>query len=292
METEVKLLKIGELERLSGVPRYTIHQYVRSGLLPEPIKTGKTMAYYDDTHLDRLQVIREIKGSSRVPLSFLKKILDEEGEVAEGKNSRGETSDDTPAKPHEAAREKRKRQIRDAALKVFLEQGYQRTRIQDITAAAGISTGTFYIYYRDKRDLFMDAIDELIKNFVAELEDAAAREGDFLKAAVTISQFYIENYGYFSGIINQLRGLMASVEPSAREKFKALHNSMADPIAREIRSAIDKGLIRDMDPELLARAIMGIVEFLSIYLSFDERYSTPQAISFMIDLVLNGVSKG
>jgi AcrR family transcriptional regulator/predicted DNA-binding transcriptional regulator AlpA len=291
METEVRLLRISELEKLSGVPRYTIHQYLRSGLLPEPLKTSRTMAYYSEVHLDRLRVIKGIKGSSRVPLSFLKKILDEEEEVAEGKSGRGETGAKAPAEPNRTAMEKRKRQIRDAALKVFLEKGYQHARIQDITIAAGISTGTFYIYYRDKRDLFMDAIDELIKNTVKELEDAAAKEGDFLKAAVAVSQFYIENYGYFSGIINQLRGLMASAEPSAREKFIALHNSMADPIAREIRSAIKKGLIRDVDPELLARAIMGMVEFLSIFLSFDERHSAPQAISFMIDLIMNGVGK-
>jgi len=291
METEVRLLSMSELEKLSGVPRYTIHQYLRSGLLPEPLKTSRTMAYYSEVHLDRLRAIKGIKGSSRVPLSFLKKILDEE-EVAEGKSGREETGAKAPAEPHEAAMENRKRQIRDAALKVFLEQGYQHARIQDITTAAGISTGTFYIYYQNKRDLFMDAIDELISNTVAELEDAAAKEGDFLKAAVAVSHFYIENYGYFSGIINQLRGLMASAEPSAREKFIALHNSMADPIAREIRSAIRKGLIRDVDPELLARAIMGMVEFLSIYLSFDERHSAPQAISFVIDLVINGIGKG
>jgi AcrR family transcriptional regulator/predicted DNA-binding transcriptional regulator AlpA len=290
MEREAALMKIGELEKLSGVPRYTIHQYLRNGLLPEPIRTGKTMAYYDDSHLELLQKIKGVKGSSRVPLSFLKKVLMEGGATG-SKSDQGEPAVKT-AEPRKASAETRKRQIRDAAFKVFLERGYQHARIQDITAVAGISTGTFYLYYQDKREVFMDAIDEMIKNTVAGLEGAAAREGDFLKAVVATARFYMEDYGYFSGIINQLRGLMAAAEPSARDKFIALHNHMADPIMREIRSAARRGVIRDVDPELLARALMGMVEFLSIRLTFDDRYTSTQAISFLIDLVMNGLGAG
>ncbi len=64
---------------------------------------------------------------------------------------------------------------------------------------------------------------------------------------------------------------------------------MADPIAGEIRSAIARGLIRDVDPELMARAIMGMVEFLAIFLSFNKDYTTSQVISFTIDLIMNGL---
>ena len=283
MPAEIRLLKMGDLERLSGVPRHTIHQYLRHGLLPPPMRTGRTMAYYDDSHLARLAEIVRVKGSARVPLAFLKKTLEESG-AAERGGGGGE------AAPDKVAGASRRRQIRDAALEVFLAKGYQNARIQDITAAAGISTGAFYIYYRDKRELFMEAIDDLIQNTVEGLERTAAKEGDFFKAAVAIAHFYIESYGFFSGIINQLRGLMASAEPAAREKFIALHNRMADPIAREIRAAAARGVIRDLDPELLARAIMGMVEFLAIRLSFDQRYSPSQAVSFLLDLLLNGVS--
>ncbi|NPV60856.1 MAG: MerR family transcriptional regulator [Actinobacteria bacterium] len=286
MEKGKRVMKIGELERLSGVPRHTIHQYLRHGLLPPPARTGRTMAYYDDSHLERLAEIKRVKGSARVPIAFLKRVLGEAG--AAGKEEAGEAAPGTGKAPGEA----RRRQIREAAFRVFLEKGYQGARVQDITAAAGISTGAFYIYYRDKRDLFMDTIDELIRDTVAGLEEVAAREGDLLKATAEIARFYIDNYGYFSGIINQLRGLMASAEPSARDKFASLHNRMADPIVREIRAAVEAGRIRDLDPELLARALMGMVEFLAILLTFDDRYTTDQAVSFLVDLFTKGVGRG
>ena len=56
MNQRVGLLSIGELERLSGTPRHAIHRYIRSGLLPKPLKTSKTMAYYNEAHLERLEI--------------------------------------------------------------------------------------------------------------------------------------------------------------------------------------------------------------------------------------------
>ena len=44
----IRLVKISDLARMSGVPRPTIKQYMREGLLPGPAKrTSRNMAYYD-----------------------------------------------------------------------------------------------------------------------------------------------------------------------------------------------------------------------------------------------------
>jgi len=41
-----------------------------------------------------------------------------------------------------------------AGRRVLEERGYHRTRISDITEAANISVGTFYLHFKDKDDLF------------------------------------------------------------------------------------------------------------------------------------------
>ena len=41
-----ELLKISELAERSGVPVATVRHYLREGLLPEPVKTSRNMAYY------------------------------------------------------------------------------------------------------------------------------------------------------------------------------------------------------------------------------------------------------
>ena len=50
---EAGLLKMSELVEASGVPAATIKHYLREGLLPEPIKTSRNMAWYRPETVER-----------------------------------------------------------------------------------------------------------------------------------------------------------------------------------------------------------------------------------------------
>ncbi len=68
-------MKISELVRKTQVPKETIHYYIREGILPKPEKTGKNVANYDDTYIDRIKIIRNFQDKYFFPLSVIKKIL-------------------------------------------------------------------------------------------------------------------------------------------------------------------------------------------------------------------------
>jgi AcrR family transcriptional regulator len=51
--------------------------------------------------------------------------------------------------------ERTRRKLIDAAKQVFLERGFHGARAEDIAAAAGMSRGTFYIYFPSKNDIFL-----------------------------------------------------------------------------------------------------------------------------------------
>lgn len=65
------------LARLSGVPAATIKHYVNVGLLPEPTRTGRNMAYYDVSIVDRVQRIKELQRTRFLPLDVIREVLDE-----------------------------------------------------------------------------------------------------------------------------------------------------------------------------------------------------------------------
>jgi len=69
-------MRMAELSRLSGVPRETIHYYAREGLLPAPERAGKTSAFYDETHLERLQLIRRLREEKYLPVAVIRRILE------------------------------------------------------------------------------------------------------------------------------------------------------------------------------------------------------------------------
>lgn len=70
-----KLLKMGDLIRKTGVQRQTIHFYINKGLLPRPLKTGRNMAYYDESYVDRIKLIKELQLKRFLPLDVIKQIM-------------------------------------------------------------------------------------------------------------------------------------------------------------------------------------------------------------------------
>jgi AcrR family transcriptional regulator len=50
-------------------------------------------------------------------------------------------------------------QILDGAKRCFLQVGFEAASMNEITAEAGVSKGTLYVYFKDKQDLFKELID-------------------------------------------------------------------------------------------------------------------------------------
>jgi DNA-binding transcriptional MerR regulator len=68
-------LKIGEIAKRSGTPASTIRYYVQEGLLPKPEKANEKMAYYNESCIERLQIIQGLKERRYFPLYLIKNIL-------------------------------------------------------------------------------------------------------------------------------------------------------------------------------------------------------------------------
>jgi DNA-binding transcriptional MerR regulator len=123
-------MRIKELEELSRVPRTTIHFYLRQGILHPPHKTGRTMAYYDDSHIQRLKEISQLKKGSRVPIVFLKEHIKS---LDVGTAAVSETYDVTKTVVTTKEKEQKRQEIIKAAIRVFSQKGYHQTKIVDIT---------------------------------------------------------------------------------------------------------------------------------------------------------------
>lgn len=76
------LLKMSELAERSGVSAGTIKHYLREGLLPEPVKTSRNMAYYPADFVDRIRLIKQLQEERFMPLKVIKGMLDEDPDRA------------------------------------------------------------------------------------------------------------------------------------------------------------------------------------------------------------------
>jgi DNA-binding transcriptional MerR regulator len=73
-----ELLRISELAERSGVPVATIRHYLREGLLPEPVKTSRNMAYYPPQFVDRIRLIKQLQEERFMPLRVIRDLLERE----------------------------------------------------------------------------------------------------------------------------------------------------------------------------------------------------------------------
>ncbi len=113
-------MRMAELVSESGIPRETIHYYLREGLLPEPRRSGRTRATYDERHLERLRAIRYLREEKFLPIAVIRSMF----EVGlEGRGLDVETVSTVlgldPSLPAPA----KKRTFQDDAVTLALERG-------------------------------------------------------------------------------------------------------------------------------------------------------------------------
>jgi DNA-binding transcriptional MerR regulator len=75
-DTEAHLLKISELAEQADVPVATVRHYLREGLLPEPVKTSRNMAYYPPEFVERIRLIKRLQEERFMPLRVIRDLLD------------------------------------------------------------------------------------------------------------------------------------------------------------------------------------------------------------------------
>ena len=74
-------------------------------------------------------------------------------------------------------REEQKERILKAARTIFAYKGYSETKMTDIAAAAKVSYGLAYHYFKDKDELFTKIIEAALNSSVALMRETMARSG-------------------------------------------------------------------------------------------------------------------
>jgi len=288
-------LKMSELERLSGVNRSTIHFYISEGILPEPDKTGITSAYYGQKHLKRLQAIQRFKGEysrltgkSRMPIEMLRALIEREDPLKRSIISKALKVDLSGLD----ADGRRRKEIIVSALMLYAERGYYRTSVRDIAREAGISAPTFYKYFPNKRELFVEVIEYVIKKFRNEYRGALEEADDWFMVANILIESFHDNYPLIGEIMNQLRAGVAINDPWAKDRLKKIYADLTEDFAIYIAKAIDGGFIREFDEELLAYIIINLAEATYQRVSFDDKYDFVDTAEAILGLVYYGLGPG
>ena len=105
-------------------------------------------------------------------------------------------------------RQNSRRKILDAARQMFVERGYHDTRPQDISRAAGVGHGTFYLHFTDKRECFAAFVEEAQVGLQKEVDKWTAEAGNMEE---------------------HLRGVLKGILTFSKENPRVLTAAVTDP---------------------------------------------------------------
>jgi AcrR family transcriptional regulator len=158
-------------------------------------------------------------------------------------------------------REEKKQQTRaalvEAAARLFAEKGYDRTTVADIAAAAGVSTRTFFGYFRAKEDVLFAGTDERLRA-IAEAFDAVQADSP-LDAVQQILERVMAASGDLSSP-GRLAIMLARPELQAQalQRLIAAHRLIAERLRRAYPDRLDATLSRAVAGALIG-ALVGAV---------------------------------
>ena len=155
--------------------------------------------------------------------------------------------------------EARRTQICRAAIERFGSDGYRATTMQSIAETANLSVGLIYDYFRDKEDLLVASMNDVLDAYVREVSVAVSSKSD------PFEQFVAAVYG-FGRVVNERRqawliGYREFHVLSARQRKQIVDKDLATTrlIEDRIVACVRAGLFHPVEPRMLTYQILLLI---------------------------------
>ena len=149
--------------------------------------------------------------------------------------------------------------ILKAATRIISEKGYSSATIDEITKKAGVGKGTFYLYFKDKSELFFSIIEKEFDNLIQDIVKAVEGMDDFfekLKKGIEMYLLYHQkNYFLFKILIQEKPFMKKKNFENFWEDFFSRWAFIKEGISQQIK----EGKIKNMDPDDIIYSLLGII---------------------------------
>jgi AcrR family transcriptional regulator len=167
---------------------------------------------------------------------------------------------------------KTRARLLEAAEQVFAELGYHDASIVKITEAAGCAQGTFYQYFCGKKEIFEELMRDLNRRVRHAMSEASAQG----RTRVEQEQLGFEAFFHFTAKHRALYRIIRQAEFVSPEMLHYHYEKIIEGYAGGLRQAMERGEVAELDPEVLAWALMGIGELIGMkWVLWDGRDELP-----------------
>jgi len=152
--------------------------------------------------------------------------------------------------------DKRER-ILKAAIEVFAHRGFENSSVSDVASHAGVANGTVYLYYKNKVDMFIQAMQSVITERLAQIKQLIEKDTDPTNRILAFVHYHIS---LFTKSPDVLRFMV--IEWRKSEVFR-LENPSYNPFSDYLNyvtalctDCIEQGVFKPVNPKTMAYMIM------------------------------------
>ncbi|SHI17885.1 transcriptional regulator, TetR family [Sporobacter termitidis DSM 10068] len=145
----------------------------------------------------------------------------------------------------------RRKEILDAALELFLKNGYENTSVADIVARLGVAQGLFYYYFKSKEEVYRAALEQYTDDFALRLTALILEDRPFIgKIEMVVKTFEV----MFAESEHALMDTLHLAEHIELDNRLSLHVAqlLIEPVTGVLREMNDKGFTRLENTETTA----------------------------------------
>lgn len=200
-----------------------------------------------------------------------------------------------------SARRQREQQLRretiiEAAQKLFEQNGFEQTTVDQIAALAELGKGTIYSYFKSKEEIYIAILEKKLDLLEEKMRAAVANPASAVDALYSLYEAFIEYHRDRKGFIDtlfvqiddqilyRLGGVVGGLKSKASVWMEIVGNM--------IRWGIERGEFEPVDVERISKTIVGMI--LGLIIQFEMGQIKEDLINFrdaVFKLIFDGIKE-
>jgi AcrR family transcriptional regulator len=190
----------------------------------------------------------------------------------------------------------KRRQILDAAIRVFARQGFHATRVSDIADEAGVAYGLVYHYFKSKDEVLNELFLERWSLLLAAIEETDRTGATPREKLAAVASFIVDSYVHDPELMKVIIVEVTRAANSFGRTHLAEIRRAYQSIAKIVADGQEASAFReDIDPMFASMSFYGAIEQLLSGWIFEvipaSDTSFEQAKEFVVTTICDGLER-
>jgi TetR/AcrR family transcriptional regulator, repressor of fatR-cypB operon len=206
------------------------------------------------------------------------------------------SSQEEPLSRREREKAAHRREIMDAAVRVFARRGFTAATLDEIAQEADFSKGALYLYFPSKEDLLYNVLFELgtavVNGFKTSLSGKKSFREELTDLYLGAADFTFKHKEEVKISMSLHMAITCGFSSEAHMKMYNLHEEIVNVLRERVRKAVADGEVRDVPIEGVAWMIHGSIDSMAMtrWGCDTMRELKKESVTF-IDILFRGIEK-